>query len=53
MKILTNSNMVFGEIERLVEDSDDFVYIVSPFIKNEIKDEISYDKFRNGLIKFK
>ena len=49
MKILTNSNSVFGEIEKVVENSKEFIYIVSPFIKSEIKNQISYDKFRKSI----
>lgn len=49
MKILTNSNSVFGEIEKVVENSKEFIYIVSPFIKSEIKNQISYVKFRKAI----
>lgn len=49
MKILTNSNSVFGEIEKVVENSKEFIYIVSPFIKSELKNQISYDKFRKAI----
>jgi len=49
MKILTNSNSVFGEIEKVVENSREFIYIVSPFIKSELKDQVSYDKFKNAI----
>jgi len=49
MKILTNSNIVYGEIEKVVENSKKFIYIVSPYIKSEIKDQISYDKFRKAI----
>lgn len=49
MKILTNSNTVFGEIEKIVENSRDFIYIISPFIRSELKDQVSYDKFRKTI----
>lgn len=49
MNILTNSNIVYGEIEKVVENSKEFIYIVSPYIKAEIKDQISYVKFRKAI----
>jgi len=49
MKILTNSNIIYGEIEKLLENSKQFVYLVSPYIEFEIKDHDSYEKFTNAI----
>ena len=49
MKVLTNSNIVYGEIEKIVENSNEFVYIVSPFIKFDVKDHNSYQKFWKAI----
>lgn len=49
MKILTNSNIVYGEIEKIVENSNEFVYLVSPYIEFEIKNHNSYEKFKKAI----
>ena len=46
MKILTNSNIIYGEIEKLIENSREFLYLISPYIEFEIKDHNSYEKFK-------
>ncbi len=49
MKILTNSNIIYGEIEKLIENSKEFLFLVSPYIKFEITDHTLYKKFINAL----
>jgi len=49
MKILTNSNIIFGQIEKLIENSKEFLYLVSPYIEFEIKDRDSYNKFKKAI----
>jgi len=49
MKILTNSNIIYGEIEKLVENSQEFLYLISPYIEFEIKDHNSYEKFKKSI----
>jgi len=49
MKILTNSNIIFGQIEKLIENSKEFLYLISPYIEFEIKDRDSYNKFKKAI----
>jgi len=49
MKILTNSNIIFGQIEKLIEKSNEFLYLVSPFIEFEMNDRDSYNKFKKSI----
>lgn len=49
MKILTNSNIIYGEIEKLIENSKEFLYLISPYIEFEIKDHDSYKKFKKSI----
>lgn len=49
MKILTNSNIIYDEIEKLVENSKEFLYLISPYIEFEIKDRNSYKKFKKSI----
>ena len=49
MKILTNSNIVYGEIEKVVENSNEFIYLVSPYIGFKIKGQNFDDKFRKVI----